>query len=81
MMMRPTINWGSPWAEVMMIAPTIMMEEPVKMVFRRPRRFPIHMHDIAPKKQPTLYDATAIPHEWSAYSLLKRATEAFYPES
>ena len=39
----------------------IMIEEPRKMVFRRPSGFPIKIVAIAPQKHPTLYEATAIP--------------------
>ena len=38
-----------------------MIEEPRKMVFRRPSGFPIKIVVIAPQKHPTLYEATAIP--------------------
>ena len=38
-----------------------MIEDPRKMVFRRPSMLPSHIVEIAPKKQPTLYDATEMP--------------------
>jgi len=38
-----------------------MIEEPRKMVFRRPSLSPIQMQEIAPQKQPTLYEATEMP--------------------
>lgn len=45
----------------MMMAPTTIMLEPKKIVFRRPNGSPIQIVHTAPKKHPTLYAATAIP--------------------
>ena len=39
-----------------------MIEEPKNIVFRRPRRSPIHIVSIEPKKHPTLYDAIEMPN-------------------
>ena len=38
-----------------------MIEEPKNIVFRRPKRSPIHIVSIEPKKHPTLYDAMEMP--------------------
>ena len=43
------------------IAPTIIIDDPRKMVFRRPSRSPLKMVAIAPQKQPRLYAPTAMP--------------------
>lgn len=69
-MRRPTINCGSPIAEHMMIAPTTMIEDPAKMVFRRPRISPMKMQEMAPEKQPRLYEATEIANLMSAICYL-----------
>lgn len=44
-----------------MAAPTTMIEDPEKMVFRRPNGLPMNIQATAPKKHPTLYAATEIP--------------------
>lgn len=45
-----------------------MINEPRKMVLRRPNQFPIQMVGMDPTKQPRLYAATAIPVESVALS-------------
>lgn len=49
---RPTNISGRPKAAVCRIAPTDMMVVPSRMVFLRPRRSPIQMVEMAPRKQP-----------------------------
>jgi len=57
----PEMKWPRVEDEHCKAAPTTMMDEPRKMVFRRPKGFPMKMVVMAPKKHPTLYDATDIP--------------------
>ena len=55
------MNCGKLKAEHCNVAPITMIEDPRKIVFRRPSILPSHIVAIAPKKQPTLYDATEMP--------------------
>ena len=58
---RPAMKCGREKAEDCRMAPMIMMREPRKMLFLRPRMFPTRIVAMAPQKHPTLYDATDIP--------------------
>lgn len=55
------MNWPRVEDEHCKAAPTTMIDEPRKIVFRRPKGFPMKMVVMAPKKHPTLYAATDIP--------------------
>ena len=57
----PIMNCGRPKAAHCSVAPMTIIEDPRKMVFRRPNMLPSHIVAMAPKKLPTLYDATEIP--------------------
>lgn len=58
---RPTIKCGSSNAVACNKAPVAMVTQPQKIVFRRPRGLPMKIVKIEPKKQPRLYEATAMP--------------------
>ena len=51
---RAAMNWGSLKAEHMIAAPTTIMEDPTKIVLRRPNLSPMKIVVIAPKKQPSV---------------------------
>lgn len=55
---RPTMSWARPNDEHCKIAPTIMIEEPMKIVRLRPSMLPAQMVKTAPKKQPKVYAPT-----------------------
>jgi len=58
---RPTIRCGRLYEVHCNKAPIVIVIQPQKIVLRRPSGLPIKMVKIAPKKQPKLYDATAMP--------------------
>lgn len=51
---RPTTNCAMENEDAIMMVPTIMILDPVKMALRRPRISPMKMVVTAPKKQPSV---------------------------
>ena len=50
----PVMKWANEYEEHCKMAPMIMMDEPRKIVLRRPKGLPMKMQEMAPKKHPTL---------------------------